>query len=456
MSSTPHSAGASIQYPRRLAIIVVLITLATAVADGFDVVVFGAVVPSLLADEALGLNPASVGLLGSAAIFGMFIGSLASGWLTDRFGRKKMLILCIVWFSVFTGLCALAPTPEAFGALRFTAGLALGGVLPTASAIAAEYTSPKHRNLVFGIMWSGFPIGGILAALAGLVIIPAFGWRGMFVLGLLPLVLIVPFAIALLPESVAFLLARGERARALAIAERHHFQLPAAPPDPQAVKPKRGSLGSLFRNGLARFTIAFWISSFLCLFMIYALNTWLPTMMQNAGYSLGSALVFLLVYNVGAVMGLIGISYFADRFESRRVVIIAFLVAAGAVTALSIPMPSIGLYAVLIVAGAAALGTQAFINAWVSKASPTEVRATALGWSLGIGRLGSLLAPTALGLLVASGASPEWGFYAIAIPGVIGAVVIVLLTAPSRGNKGAATAPEAATEAAIDSVSRTR
>jgi AAHS family benzoate transporter-like MFS transporter len=418
--------------PRKLTTIVLLVCWATVIADGFDVVVFGAIVPSLLADPSLGLNPASVGLLASAAVIGMFFGSLLSGTLTDRFGRKRMLIIWIAWFSIVTALCSLAPTPEVLGALRFLAGIALGGVMPTASALTAEYSSSKQRNLVYGIMWSGFPIGGILAALAGLVILPMFGWRGMFVLGIAPIVLIIPAAFVLLPESAAYLLARGDRSRAEALAARHGFQLPTSAPVGIAPAPARGSVGSLFAGGLARFTIAFWIGSFLCLFMIYGLNTWLPQIMQAAGYSLGSALGFLLVYNVGAVLGLIGISWLADRFESRRVVISSFLMAAVAVGLLSIPVPTIALYGLLILAGAGALGTQAFINAWVSKASPTEVRATAIGWSLGIGRLGSVLAPTALGLLVASGASTNGNFYAIAIPGVVGAIVIAVLTLPTR------------------------
>jgi AAHS family benzoate transporter-like MFS transporter len=429
------------RHPRRLVITVLILCWATVVADGFDVVVFGAVVPSLLRDASLGLNPASVGLVGSMAVLGMFVGSLLSGFLTDRFGRKRMLVLSVIWFSVFTGLCALVPSAEILGLLRFIAGIALGGVMPAASALTAEYSSPKQRNLVYGVMWSGFPLGGILAALAGLVILPAFGWRGMFLLGLLPLVLIVPAAVALLPESASFLLARGEHAKAKALAVRHNFVLPEIARHGDDT-PVRGSVRALFHGGLARLTVVFWITSFLCLFMIYGLNTWLPQIMQAAGYSLGSALGFLLVYNVGAILGLVGISFLADRFESRPVIITSFLAAALSLFLLSIPFPTIALYALLIVAGAAVLGTQAFINAWVSKESPTEVRGTALGWSLGIGRLGSVLAPTALGLLVASGAGTSLNFYAIAVPGVLGAAVLLLFTTRRRSTSAGDTLPE--------------
>lgn len=426
--SSIHSPAASPGHPRRVTLTVLVVCWATIIADGFDVVVFGALVPSLIADPALGLDPAGVGILGTMAVVGMFAGSLLSGPITDRFGRKRTLVVFVTWFSVVTGLCALAPSAEVLGALRFVAGIALGGVMPTASALLAEYSSPRQRNLVYGVLWSGFPLGGILAALGGLVILPAFGWRGMFLLGLAPLVLIVPFAITMLPESVAFLLARGDRDRARALATRHGFSLPDEAPLDPGETPARASVRALFAAGSARRTIAFWASSFLCLFMIYGLNTWLPQIMQGAGYSLGSALTFLLVYNVGAIIGLVSISFLADRFDSRRVVITSFLVAATAIGLLSITFPTLVLYALLILAGAGALGTQAFINAWVSKTSATRVRATALGWSLGIGRLGSALAPVTLGVILGSDADASWNFYTIAIPGVIGAILIAALT----------------------------
>lgn len=426
--STISTVSAAPGLPPRLVATVLAICWATVIADGFDVVVFGAVVPSLLADPEMGLTPAKAGVIGSMALIGMFIGSLMSGALADRFGRKSMLIASVLWFSAFTGLCATAPNAEVLGLLRLLAGIALGGVMPAAGALTAEYSSARQRNLVFAVMWSGFPLGGILAALVGMVGLPAFGWRGMFAVGLLPIVLIVPLAAFLLPESAALLLARGQRAKAQALANRYGFALPNVRQGGAAATPS-ASARTLFAGGLARHTIAFWGASFLCLFMIYGLNTWLPKIMQSAGYSLGSSLGFLLVYNIGAVLGVVGISFLADRFGSRPAVIVAFLASAAALGLLSIQWPTPGLYALLIVAGAAVLGTQAFINAWVSKASPTEVCATALGWSLGIGRLGSIIAPAALGLLVAANVETRVNFYVIAIPGVCGAIVVALLTA---------------------------
>ncbi|MDX3044675.1 MFS transporter, partial [Streptomyces caniscabiei] len=118
------------------------------VADGYDVVIYGAVIPSLLHEGGWGLTPAGAGLIGSFALIGMLIGATTVGTLTDTLGRRKTLIACLTWFSVMTGLCATATSPELFGFFRFLAGLGLGGVLPTASALSGEYSHPKTRNLV--------------------------------------------------------------------------------------------------------------------------------------------------------------------------------------------------------------------------------------------------------------------------------------------------------------------
>lgn len=387
--------------------LVLAICWVTVIADGYDVVVFGAVVPSLLSESGWGLTPAGVGLLGSLAPIGMFVGSLVVGTLTDILGRRRMLIVCVAWFSVLTGLLAVAQSPEVFGLLRFLAGLGLGGVLPTATALAGEYAPVRVRNLAYAVIFTGFPVGGMLAAVIGIGVIPVWGWRGMFVLALLPLVVIVPVALRFLPESVVFLEAKGR------VAEAERGQLFA--------------LADLVSHRYLLATLCFWVASALCLFMNFGLNTWLPQIMRQSGYSLGSALVFLLVFNLGAIIGMVAIAPAADRVGSQPVILVTFLAAAAAVTLLSVQLPVFALYLLIAVGGAGTVGTQAFINAYVSKHYPVRMAATALGWSLGVGRLGSIAAPLVLGLIVGSALGSGWSFYAIAIAGAIGAVVIALV-----------------------------
>lgn len=425
---------------RQVTLVVLAICGITVVADGYDVVVFGVVIPSLLHEPGWGLTPAGAGLIGSFALLGMLIGATTVGTLTDTLGRRRMLIVCLAWFSVMTGLCAIAPSPEVFGVFRFLAGLGLGGVLPTATALTGEYSHPRTRNLVYAIMFSGFPVGGVIAALTGIYIIPRFGWQAMFVLALLPLVLVVPLAARFLPESIAFLLAKGRYAEAEKTAARWNIPLDEARKEISAPgEPLSGPVGTspvkgLFSRSYVMATMCFLAMSVLCLFMIYGYNTWLPQIMRQAGYSAGSALAFLLVFNIGAVVGSIAISLAADRLGSKPVIATTYILASVAVILLSLRLPTAMLYAAVALGGVGAMGTQTFVLAYVSKHYPVRMSATAMGWTLGFGRIGSMLAPPLLGLIIGAGLAFEWNFYALAVPGVLGAVLIGLVP-PAPGTE---------------------
>jgi len=414
---------------------VVAICFATIVFDGYDLIVYGAVVPSLLEYRPWGLTPPEAGAIGSYALVGMLIGALVVGTVTDIFGRRKIMLFCITWFSLAMGLCALAPSPELFGLFRFVAGLGLGGVIPTAIALTVEYSPPGRRNLNNALMFSGYSVGGILSALLAIALIPTFGWRVMFWIGLAPLVLIVPLAYKFLPESVGFLLAKGRREEALEYARRFDLPMDLAADVAQEAAGETttgsggglGVLARLFSRGYAAATLLFWTVSFIGLLLVYGLNTWLPQLMREAGYPLGSALTFLLVLNLGAIFGAISASFFADRFGSKPVTGLAFLAAAVSIFFLSFQLPSLALYALVAVAGFGTIGTQILVNAYVATYYPAGNRATALGWSLGVGRLGAILGPTFGGLVLASGLGFEWNFYAFAVPALVGALVVLLV-----------------------------
>lgn len=430
MREDRHKGSGSNAAWRPVTLVVLAICGITVIADGYDVVVYGAVIPSLLHERGWDLTPARAGLIGSVALIGMLVGATTLGTLTDILGRRRMLIACVTWFSALTGLCAIAPSPDVFGVFRFLAGLGLGGVLPTATALTGEYSQPRTRNLAYAIIFNGFPLGGIIAALTGIFVIPQFGWRPMFFVALLPLVLVIPLAIKFLPESIPFLLAKGRYAEAEKTADRWNIPLDEARREVSASgEPPSGSGGmsavkSLFSRRYIVATLCFLAMTFLCLFMIYGFNTWLPEIMHQAGYSSGSALAFLLVFNIGAVVGTIVISLAADRLGSKPVIATTFLLASVAVILLSLRLPTAMLFAAVALGGVGAMGTQTFVLAYISKHYPVRMGATAMGWTLGFGRLGSMLAPPLLGLIIGSGLTFQWNFYALAVPGVLGTVLI--------------------------------
>lgn len=225
MSSTPTLAGTR---GTRLAVLVVCLCWLVVLFDGLDLFIYGAVLPGMLDDPEFGLTAGRAGYLGSYATFGMLLGALSVGMLTDRVGRKKVIIGCTVVFSLASALCAAAPGVGVFGLARFIAGFGLGGLLSTAITLVAEHAPRGRGNLMIGLLMTAYQAGGILAACLGLWMVEPFGWRSAFWVGLAPLVVAVPLVVKFLPESLGFLLARDRTEEARRLADRYEVELPAA------------------------------------------------------------------------------------------------------------------------------------------------------------------------------------------------------------------------------------
>jgi AAHS family benzoate transporter-like MFS transporter len=382
--------------------------------EGFDLVVLGVVLPSLLKYPGWGLNPNSASLISVVGLVGVMVGALSIGPISDVIGRRKTMLLTVISFSVFTLLCAFAPNPWIFGLLRFLAGLGLGGVLPTALALINEYARRGRGGTATTTMMTGYHVGAVLTALIGILVIQRFGWQSMFVIGALPALVLVPLMLHYLPESTSFLLARG------AMSDRS-----SSGPATQEIS--KNPVAVLFHHGLTRSTLAFWITSFMGLLLVYGLNTWLPQIMRAAGYELGAALALLLVLNVGAVLGLLVAGQVADRIGNRRSSIAWFAAAALFLALLSLKLPGIGVYVSVLLAGVFVFSAQVLVYAYVSHVYPTSARGTALGAASGIGRLGAITGPLLGGALLTAGVAYPWGFYIFAAVAAIGALAIAVV-----------------------------
>jgi len=414
--------------PKRSTAVVVALCWVAIIFDGYDLIVYGTVIPSLLEEPSWNLSAAEAGRIGSWALVGMLIGALVVGSITDIVGRRRIMIACIVLFSTMMGLCALATGPTMFGALRFVAGLGLGGVIPTASALTIEYARRERRHLTYALMFSGYPIGGVIAAALALEVIPSAGWRTMFAFGIAPIFIVVPLCWRYLPESPAYLLARGRREEAEALFDTYGLDRPEEVDGSQPA-PGMAAVRSLLSPPNLVATLLFWGASFLGLLLIYGLNTWLPQIMREAGYDLGSALSFLLALNLGAVAGTAVAAWIADRRGLKPVSVVAFLAATVTIGALAFQPSLPAIYALLAVAGVGTIGTQILVNAYVGSYYPAGMRATALGWSLGIGRLGAIVGPTLGGYLLDSELGVDVNFWVFAAAGLLGAVLMALIPA---------------------------
>jgi AAHS family benzoate transporter-like MFS transporter len=407
----------------RSGLTVVALCFLTIVFDGYDLIVYGSAVPSLLTEPGWHLGPAQAGAIGSYALAGMLVGALGAGALTDVLGRRRIMLIGISWFSVMMVLCALSPNPQVLGLLRFLAGLGLGGVIPSAVALTVEYAPRGRRQLYNALMFVGYSVGGVLAALLALALVADHGWRPLMAIGAAPLVIVLPLALRFLPESTGYLLARGRESDAMAVANRYGVELPSGTEETV----ERPGPRALFGRGLLTSTILFGAASFCGLLLVYGLNTWLPQIMRQAGYPLGSALTFLLVLNVGAIVGGVLASLLADRFGSKPVTVGAFLLATVCLIVLSQRVGSGLLFAAVAAAGLGSVGTQILVNGYVAVRYPAAIRATALGWALGVGRAGAIIGPLFGGWVLASGIGFEWNFYGFAVPALAGALLIALI-----------------------------
>ncbi|MFV0127108.1 MFS transporter [Streptomyces sp. HMX112] len=415
--------------------------------DGMDVNIYGAVMPHMLDDPGLGLTPSGAGTIGSWTTFGMLIGALSAGNVTDWLGRRPLLVASITLFSLGSALCALAGDPAMFGAGRFVAGLGLGGLMPLCLAMVMEFAPPGRAALTTGLLMTSYHAGGMAATGLGLTVAPAFGWRWVFWAGALPAVIGVPLLLRLLPESPGVLFARGERERSDAVADRYGLPRLTVVAAPAAgAKGRLEAVRALFEPGSRWATPLLWLASFCGLLLVYGVSTWLPQMMRAAGYGLGSSVSFLLVINAGGIAGMFLAGRTADRFGPVPVAAVWFVLTAVGALLLGARLPLGATYVVVALTGVWLFSAQVMVYAATNTVYRDRERAAGLGWVTGVGRTGAVVGPW-LGGVLAAGGHDRWGFVAFALAGLVGAVAVGLVPLARRA-AGRRAAQEAGTSGA--------
>ncbi|MYR42499.1 aromatic acid/H+ symport family MFS transporter [Streptomyces sp. SID5910] len=419
----------------RLALLVVGLCWLAVLFDGLDMFIYGSVLPHMLQEKALGITSGQAGDLGSYATFGMLVGALAAGTVADRIGRKKLMVSCVTLFSLASGICAVSGSVAVFGLGRTLAGVGLGGLLPTAISMVSDYAPRARAALTIGLLMTAHHAGGILSAYVALWIVEPFGWRAAFWVCVVPL-LFVPVLAAFLPESLSFLVAKGRTEEARTLAARYDAELPAATGKTSGAA--WANLAHLFRGGEWIQTLLYWLASFGGLLLVYGVATWLPTLMRGEGYELGSALTFVVLFNLGGIVGMLVAGRASDRFGAPRISAIWFALTAGGVFLLSVHMPLALTFAVVFLTGVFLNSAQTMIYATVSLGSAPANRATAVGWTSGMGRFGAVFGPWLGGQLLAADRG-DWGFTAFALAGVSSMVFIgiaALRTRPAGDGAG--------------------
>ncbi|NLP64253.1 MFS transporter [Paraburkholderia sacchari] len=421
--------------PARTTRAVLLVCGLSVLFEGYDVGSLGAVLPALAADRHWNLTPMQLGALGSYALAGMFFGGMAIGTLGDLLGRRRMLLACVALFSLTMAGAALAPTPFWFGLCRFLGGLGLGGVIPVAAALTIEYSPPARRSFNYGMMYSGYSLGILCAALAAMALLPAWGWRGVMAVGALPLLALMPMALAL-PESLEYLAARGRIDEASALASRLGVtgEMPVVHGARGAASQRRTSLrdvvAAIFARRRLRATACFWIALFCGMLLVYGLNTWLPMIMRKQGYDLGSSLAFLVVFSLTSACGGVVLGKIADRFGARATVALAYAIGALAIAALMTRNALVVSYALVALAGIGSISASLILTGHLTHFYPSHARGAATGWALSFARFGAMCGPLLGGYIASVGANWSWNFVAFAVTGLVAALAVAAL--PSR------------------------
>jgi len=398
------------------------------ILDGYELAVVGAALPSIMSD--MKVDATSAGIMAGSALFGTMLGAIFLGTLADRIGRPKMISACIALFSVFTAAAGLTSDAVTFSITRFFAGLGIGGVLPIVTAQMAEYAPANLRTRLITLVFSGYSVGGILVALVAKQFIETHGWQSVFYVAGIP-VFQVPFIMQTMPESMSFLIRhdRQDELRAILrkIVPKYELKHDEEFIGSAADKVQGASVRSLFQDGRGPSTVMIWVAFMTGLFMVYALNSWLTKLMALAGYSLGSALNFVLVFNLGSIAGAIGGGWLSDKINIKHVLVSFYAAGAASLTAMAYTKSTALLFLVVFIVGASTLGTQLLAYAYAGDFYPASIRSTGVGFASGIGRIGAIVAPVLIGWLVSLKLPLEQNFMAIGLAGVIGALGVMLV-----------------------------
>lgn len=393
--------------------------------DGFDAQAMGYVAPALTG--ALKISRGVLGSVISSGLVGMMIGALVSGPLADRIGRKPVLIGCALVFGVGSLLTATAQSVESLMAWRAITGLGMGGAMPNAIALTSEYMPRRRRAGAVTMMICGFSLGAAVGGFVAASLIPRFGWPSVFIVGGVFPIVIALLSVVLLPESIRFLLVRGgaeSRARAslARIAPGEAVAGPLSPGQDEHARTGAFVVAELFTQGRAVMTALIWVIYFMNLLNLYFLNSWLPTIISDAGIPVETAIRLTSLFQVGGIAGAIALGRLLDRTFSFWILTGCYAWAAAFVYAIGHSGASVPLLAVTIAcAGVGIIGGQNASHALSSEFYPTRIRSTGVGWALGVGRIGSIVGPVVGGVLLSQGTPIHEVFWSAVIPALAAA-----------------------------------
>jgi len=401
--------------------------------DAMDVGIITFVLAALAKDWKL--PPGQIGLIGSAGLAGMFLGAVVSGIVADYLGRKAVFQITLLIFSITTVLCALAWDVKSMIVFRFFVGLGLGGELPVVSSLLSEFIPGKNRGRFIVLLESFWAWGWLIAALVAFLVIPAHGWRVAFVIGAIP-ALYIWVVRRKLPESPRWLESKGRIAEAEVVMKQLESEserltgttlpLIEITHKPEKEQTARFTFVELWTPQYRQRTIMLWILWFGLVFGYYGIFVWLPTLLVKAGYPMVKSFGFVVFITSMQIPGYLSAAYLVERIGRKPVIVLYLLMSALAAFLFgqSTTTTQILLWAALM--SFFNLGAWGAVYTYTPELYPTRVRATGAGSAAAFGRIGGILAPFAVGILLPSiGTSGVLAMNAAMLATAAGAVAIL-------------------------------
>ena len=398
--------------------------------DAMDTGIISFVLP-VLAKE-WNLTQSEMGMIGSIGLLGMAFGAVIAGTIADKIGRKSVFSLTLFLYSIATGLCALSWNFESLLVFRFFVGFGLGGELPVAATLVSEYAPAKVRGRFIVLLESFWGVGWIVAACIAYWFIPVYGWHWAFIIGAMPALYVFVIRIGM-PESVRYLLSKGKIGEAEEIVVKLEAEAGIKEPvfdknkeisELESVEP---SLATIWSGRFWKRTVMLWIAWFGIVFTYYGIFTWLPSLVYNQGFTFIKTFEYVFIMTLAQLPGYFTAAWLVEII-GRKYTLSLFLLMTGVASwffGQANTVTSIVMWGCIM--SFFNLGAWGVIYTYTPELYPTAIRAFGSGWAAGIGRMGGMLAPAMVGVLLQRGMKMEAVFYMFTVVLIFVSLTIVLL-----------------------------
>lgn len=413
-------------------LIVVGLCLLFNMLDGFDITAMAVAVNAIGSEMSLAED--KLGLVFSFALAGMMMGAMFLAAISDVLGRRKVVITSVLVIGSTVLLTGFTSSLWELIVLRFISGLGAGALLASQATLASEYSPEKFRSLSVAVVTAGYPLGAVMTGLIASELVPAYGWRSIFILGGSVTLAMGVLAYLMIPESLQFLFEKrppNALVRVNKILVKLDRETLTCLPEVENKVANKSKSGGIFTNMLSlltpghrRATLNLWLTFFMCFSTLYFLMSWIPKMVINSGLSEQTGNYAFSLFNMGGVLGIFLLGTLSTRWKLTNLVCY-FLVASalGMVIFAMVPTKESLLLVLIFLIGIFQQGGFTGLYAVAAKLYPTEIRSTGVGWAIGLGRFGAVVGPAIAGVMIASGLSMAGNFYIFAIPMLIGGIL---------------------------------